>query len=111
MSRLMRDGIAEPVSRDQILRRELGQGNINFPCSVDHVDDWQPYPVHPYSCYMSDNTHTYIVCNLIPGSKTPRTLTHRHTHGKVAHPAFTYEYSCRDVSQECDRFYVLAVHY
>ena len=23
----------EPVSRDQILRRECGQGNINFPCA------------------------------------------------------------------------------
>ena len=58
MSRLTRDGIAEPVSRDQILRRERGQGNIYFPCSADHVEDWQPYPVDPYSCYMCD--HTYI---------------------------------------------------
>ena len=33
-------------------RRERGQGNINFPCSADHVQDWQPYPVDPYSCYM-----------------------------------------------------------
>ena len=34
MSRLTRDGTAEPVSRDQILRREQrGQGNIHFPCS------------------------------------------------------------------------------
>ena len=52
MSRLTRDGTVEPVSRDQILRRERGQGNINFPCSADHVQDWQPYPVDPYSCYM-----------------------------------------------------------
>ena len=51
MSGLTRDGTAEPVSRDQILRRERGQGNINFPCSADHVQDWQPYPVDPYSCY------------------------------------------------------------
>ena len=36
MSRLTQDGTAEPVSRDQILRRERGQGNINFPCSADH---------------------------------------------------------------------------
>ena len=49
MSRLTRDGTAEPVSRDQILRRERGQGNIHFPCSADHVQDWQPYPVDPYS--------------------------------------------------------------
>ena len=43
----MRDGTAEPVSRDQIPRRERGYGNINFPCSADHVQDWQPYPVDP----------------------------------------------------------------
>ena len=50
MSRLTRDGTAEPVSRDQILRHERGQGNIHFSCSADHVQDWQPYPVDPYSC-------------------------------------------------------------
>ena len=44
-----RDGTPEPISRDQILRRERGQGNIHFPCSADHV---QPYPVDPYSCYI-----------------------------------------------------------
>ena len=59
MNRLTRDGIAEPVSRDQILRHERGQGNIHFPCSADHVQNWQPYPVDPYSCSMSD--HTYII--------------------------------------------------
>ena len=58
MSRLTRDGTAEPVSRDQILRRERGQGNIIFPCSVDHEWDWQPYPVDPYSAICND--HTYI---------------------------------------------------
>ena len=61
MSRLTRDGTAEPVSRGQIFRRERGQGNIYFPCSADHKQDWQPYPVDPYSCYMYDHTyiHTY----------------------------------------------------
>ena len=48
---------AEPVSRDQILRRERGQGNIQFPCSADHEQDWQPYPVDPYSWYMCDHTY------------------------------------------------------
>ena len=41
MSRLTRDGTAEPVSRDQILRHERGQGNIHFSCLADHVQDWQ----------------------------------------------------------------------
>ena len=46
MSKLMRDGTAEPVSRDQILRRERGQRIIYFPCSAaDHERDWQPCPV------------------------------------------------------------------
>ena len=56
LSRLTRDGTVEPVSRDQILRRERGQGNFHFLCSADHVQDWQPYPVDPYFCYMCDHT-------------------------------------------------------
>ena len=51
MSRPTRDGTAEPVSRDQILRHERGQGNIHFPSSADHVQDWQPYTVDPYSYF------------------------------------------------------------
>ena len=56
MSRRTWDGTAEPVSRDQILRREREQGNFYFPCSADHEQDWQPYPVEPYSCYICDHT-------------------------------------------------------
>ena len=58
MRRLTRDGTAEPVSRDQILRHARGQGNVHFPCSADHEQDWQPYPVDPYSAICDD--HTYI---------------------------------------------------
>ena len=60
MSRLTRVGTAKPVSRDQILRREQIKGNIYFPCSADHEQDWQPYPVDPYSCCMVDD-HIYIL--------------------------------------------------
>ena len=28
------------------------QGNIHFPCSADHEQDWLPYPIDPYSGYM-----------------------------------------------------------
>ena len=71
ISRLTRDGIAEPVSRDQILRRERGQGNSHFPCSADHEQDWQPsYLVDPYSCYICNHTyievHTYYVIKYFP---------------------------------------------
>ena len=61
MSRLTRDGTSKPVSRDQILRHAQGQGNIHFPCSADHEQDWQPYPVDPYSAICDDHTyiHTY----------------------------------------------------
>ena len=58
MSRLTRDGTAEPFSRDQILRHARGQGNIHFPCLADHEQDSQPYPVDPYSAICDG--HTYI---------------------------------------------------
>ena len=60
MSRLTRDGTAEPVSRDQILRRVRGQGNIHFPCSADHEQDWQPYPVDSYSAKCDDYTYIQV---------------------------------------------------
>ena len=56
MSRLTRDGIAETVSRDQILRCERGEGKVHFPYSADHVQDGQPYTVDPHSCYMCSFT-------------------------------------------------------
>ena len=59
MSRLMRDGTAELVSRDQILRRKQGRENIHFPCSADHKQDWQPYPVDHTLLYVIA-IHTYI---------------------------------------------------
>ena len=59
MSRLTQDGTAEPVSRDQILRHAREQENIHFPCSADREQDWQPYPVDPYSAICDD--HTYIL--------------------------------------------------
>ena len=55
VSRLTRDGTAEPVSRDQILRHAWGQGDIIFR-SADHEQDWQPYPVDPYSAICDDHT-------------------------------------------------------
>ena len=61
MSRLTRDGNVEPLSRYQIIRRERGQGNIVFPYSADHEQDWQPsYPIDPYSRYMCNHTRREI---------------------------------------------------
>ena len=56
MSRLTRDGKAELVSREEIFRRERGQENIHLPCSADHEQDWQPYPVNPYIAIRDDYT-------------------------------------------------------
>ena len=52
MSKLTRDGTAETVSRDQILRRERGQGKVHFPCSAT-------------TCRMGNFTqliHTLAIC-------------------------------------------------
>ena len=68
MSKLRRNGTAEPVSRGQILRRERGQRIVNFSCSAaDHEQDWRPCPVvkavhtnivlHTHTAVV---THTYI---------------------------------------------------
>ena len=60
MSRLARDGTTEPVSRDQILRRERGQGNINFPVQLtaSRIGNLTRL-IRIYSCYMCD--HTYYI--------------------------------------------------
>ena len=60
----MRDGTAKPVSRDQVLRREPRQGNINYLCSADHKRDWQTYPVDPYSALYYDHTYIFIRARL-----------------------------------------------
>ena len=53
------------VSRDQILRHVRGQGNIHFPCSADHEQDWQPYPVDPYAAICDDHTYIHTYCCLV----------------------------------------------
>ena len=63
MSMLTRDGTAALVSRDQNLRNVRGQGNINFPCSAQPEQDWQPYPVDPYSAICDDHTYIHTVHN------------------------------------------------
>ena len=66
MSRLTRDGTAELVSRDQILRHAQGQGNNHFPCSPDHEQDWQPYPADPYSAICDERTVIYAIVSTCP---------------------------------------------
>ena len=66
MSKLTRDGTAEPVSRDQILRREREQRILYFPCSAaDHEQDWQPCPVvRAIRTNTVLRTHTAVVTHM-----------------------------------------------
>ena len=36
----------------------MGTGEYYFPRSADHEQDWQPYPVDPYSAVCDDHTYT-----------------------------------------------------
>ena len=82
MSKLARDGTAEPVSRDQILRRERGQRIINFPCSAaDHEQDWRPCPVvRAIHTNIVLHTHTAVVTHIyiciLHNSSEPCTNVH-----------------------------------
>ena len=66
MSKLTQDRTAEPVSRDQILRRERGQRIIHCPCSAaDHEQDWQPCPVvRTIHTNIVLHTHTAVVTHI-----------------------------------------------
>ena len=61
MSKLTRDGTAELVSRDQILRREREQRIIHFPCSAaDHEQDY----VRAIHTNIVLHTHTAVVTHI-----------------------------------------------
>ena len=90
MSKLTRVGTAEPVWRDQFLRRERGQRMIHFSCSAaDHEQDWQPCPVvRAIHTNIVLHTHTAVVTHIyVPrGLCAPRTL--------AAYVLPTTSYSC-----------------
>ena len=46
-----------PLARPNSQAR-TGTGEYYFPCSADHEQDWQPYPVDPYSANVM-TIHTY----------------------------------------------------
>ena len=81
MSRLTRDGTAKPVSRDQILRRERGQGNIHqyihFLRSAGHEQDWQLYPVATVYVMTVHCCQTFFSCSLFPVQQTTSGIGHR----------------------------------
>ena len=53
-----RTRLARPISQAR-----TGTGEYYFPCLADHEQDWQPYPVDPYSAICDDHTyiHIYII--------------------------------------------------
>ena len=63
MSRLTRDGTAEPVSRDQVLRHARRQGNIIFPVQLTtrRIGN-RTRLIHTLLC----DDHTYIHRDLLP---------------------------------------------
>ena len=52
-------GLPNPSRETIFSGAKQGQGNIDFSCSADHEQDWQPYRVDPYFCYICD--HTYYI--------------------------------------------------
>ena len=87
MSRLLRDGTVEPVSRDELLRRECGQGNIHFLCSAHHEQDWQPYLVE--------------LCVTIPVGRS--TTTEEFVHFTRENLQITFELARRNLSERVDK--------
>ena len=71
-SRLTRDGTAEPVSRDQILRHARGQGNIIFPVQLttSRIGNLTRL-IHTLLCVMT--IHTYIHTYILVSSPSDRT--------------------------------------
>ena len=66
MSRLTRDGTARSVSRNQLFRRERGQGF--FPWSADHVNRVGKLPVDLYSsaiCYDNSSCTNISYLNIV----------------------------------------------
>ena len=47
--------LAKPNSQTR-----TGTGEYSVSCSADHEQDWQPYPVDPYSAICDDHTYIYI---------------------------------------------------
>ena len=64
MSRLTRDGTAEPVSRHNFIGTNGHREIFSLLCSDDQEKDWKPYPVDPYSCLYVMAIHTHSGPNM-----------------------------------------------
>ena len=83
MSSLKRDGNAEPVSRDQILRRERGQKKTkHFPSSADHEQDGQLTRLILTLVICDDHTYIYESFNDLGGGAGTSQLCPRFGRGR-----------------------------
>ena len=68
MIRLTRTGRRNPSRETKLLGAYGDRGilifPVNFPCSADHEQDWQPYPVDPYSAICDDQSNIHTRCIL-----------------------------------------------
>ena len=40
-----------------------------FPCSADHEQEWQPFPVDQYSAESTDHTYTFPSLTVLHGKR------------------------------------------
>ena len=50
------------VSPNSQARTETGSKNKHFPCSADHEQDWQPYPVDRCSAISYNHKYMHSAC-------------------------------------------------
>ena len=55
-------------SRNCVPMAFTGQEDIHFLCSADHEQDWQPYPVDPYSAICDDHAYIHTYCRESAGT-------------------------------------------
>ena len=53
-------------SRETKFSGTHGDKGIFLPCSADHEQDWQPYPVDTYSAICDDHTYIHAEHSLFP---------------------------------------------
>ena len=93
MSRLTRDGTAEPVSRDQILRHARGQGDIIFPVQLttSRIGNLTGL-IHTLLYVMT--IHTYIH-TAIPGGSAISSRGQTSFFAMAVKEYFAFEKSCK----------------
>ena len=80
------------LTRSNFRHEERGQGDIHFSCSADQVQDWQPYPVEPYSYYMCDHKYRRPDSHVFLSYFSPFCLFGNATHCRFLFVSFPTSY-------------------